>query len=168
MKTTIVGIGNVLLGDDGAGVWLARALIDRYRFDGDVEVLDGGTLGLGLVSYLCDTGRLLVIDAYKSDEPPGTIVVLHDADVPAVLRGALSAHEASLCDLLAAMTLLDVTPASVTVVGIVPAVLAPGVELSGAVRAALPSAEREVLRELAAWDVAATALPAPAETVLAL
>lgn len=156
MTTTVVGIGNVLLGDDGAGVWLARALHDDYAFEPDIEVLDGGTLGLGLATYLSETDRLLVIDAVAAGGPPGTIVTLREADVPATLRAAFSAHEASLCDLLATLTLLGKMPSSFVAIGIVPERIEPTVTLSEPVRAALPAAERAVIAQLAAWDVRAT------------
>ena len=132
MKTTVVGIGNVLLGDDGVGVWLIHRLLSAYRFEPEIEILDGGTLGLGLVTYLSDTGRLLIVDAATTGAAPGSVVVLRERDVPAILRATLSAHEASLCDLLAALTLLGRAPAEFVAIGIEPQAMLPSVELSAA------------------------------------
>jgi hydrogenase maturation protease len=168
VKTTVVGIGNVLLGDDGVGVWLVRRLLAAYRFEPEIELLDGGTLGLGLATYLSDTDRLLIVDAVANGGPPGTIVALHEHDVPAILRATLSAHEASLCDLLAALTLLGRMPSVFVAIGIVPQELTPSVELSAPVRGAFFDAEREVIAQLAEWGIAATALDVPAEMVLTL
>ena len=168
MNTTVVGIGNLLLGDDGVGVWLARRLIAAYRFTPPVEILDGGTLGLGLASYLCDVDRLLIVDAATTGAAPGTVVVLHAADVPAILRATLSAHEASLCDLLAAMALIGRTPGEFVAIGIEPRDVLPALELSPPVRAALEEAECAVLAQLAAWGIAAEALDVPRETLLTL
>lgn len=168
MRTTVVGIGNVLLSDDGAGVWLARRLLHAYRFEPQVEILDGGTLGLGLVNYLYETDRLLVLDAIKSDAAPGSVITLHERDIPALLRATLSAHEATLCDLLAALTLLGKMPDDVVAIGIVPQSLAPSIALSAPVRDALPRAERAAIAQLAAWGVGVEALDVPRESLLVL
>lgn len=168
MKTTVVGIGNVLLGDDGAGVWLIHHLLAAYRFTPEIELLDGGTLGLGLVTYLSDTDRLLVIDAATTGSVPGTVAVMRGRDVPAILRATLSAHEASLCDLLGALTLLGMTPDEFVAVGIEPQDLTPSVKLSAPVREALEVAERAVVEQLSAWGIATEALDVARPAVLAL
>lgn len=168
MKTTVVGIGNVLLGDDGVGVWLVQRLLSAYTFEPEIEILDGGTLGLGLVTYLSDTDRLLIIDAASTGAVPGTVVVLRERDIPAILRATLSAHEASLCDLLAALTLLGRTPGEFVAIGIEPQNMIPSIELSTVVRDALEQAEREVVAQLGAWGIAAEALDVPRQTVLSL
>jgi hydrogenase maturation protease len=155
VKTTVVGIGNVLLGDDGVGVWLVHRLIADYRFEPEIELLDGGTLGLGLMAHLGETERLMVIDAAKTGGPPGTLAVLGESDLPATLRSMLSTHEASLCDLLAALTLLGRAPREFVAIGIQPQSLAPGIALSAPVRATLAHAESEVIERLGAWGIAA-------------
>lgn len=155
-KMVVVGIGNVLLGDDGAGVWLIQHLARSYRFTPEVELLDGGTLGLELLSYLADTPRVIAIDAARSGTAPGSVTVLHERDVPAVFRAALSAHEASLCDLLGALTLLGRMPAEFVAVGIEPLRTEPGVELSKPVHEAISRAEEAVVAQLRAWGVDAT------------
>lgn len=168
MKTTVVGIGNILLGDDGAGVWLVQRLLAAYRFEPEIDVLDGGTLGLGLVTYLSDTERLIVIDAASTNSAPGTVVVLRESDVPAILRATLSAHEASLCDLLAALNLLGRAPREFVAIGIEPQSLAPSIGLSEPVRVGLATAEKEVIAQLAAWGVVAEHRGAATPTVLTL
>lgn len=156
MITTVVGIGNLLLGDDGAGVQLVRRL-NAYRFEPEIALLDGGTLGLGLVHYLAETDRLLLIDAVRTGAAPGTVVVLRDRDVPAVLRATLSAHDASIGELLAALTLLGKMPRELVAIGIEAERTAPSLELSPAVHEALVAAERETLAHLARWGVAPAA-----------
>jgi hydrogenase maturation protease len=168
VKTTVVGIGNILLGDDGVGVWLIHRLLSAYRFEPEIEILDGGTLGLGLVTYLSDTDRLLIVDAATTGAAPGAVVVLRERDIPAILRATLSAHEASLCDLLAALTLLDRTPAEFVAIGIEPQDMLPSVELSAAVAGALERAEREVIVQLAAWGITAEALDVARPAALTL
>ena len=168
MVTAGVGIGNVLLSDDGAGVWLARRLAATYRFVPEVQILDGGTLGLDLLPYLSTAERLLVIDAARTGTAPGTIAILREHEVPAVLRQSLSAHEASLCDLLAALTLLGKAPRELVAIGIEPLHVRPGVELSEPVRAALPAAEYAVVGQLEKWGVASVRDETHAETAFTL
>jgi hydrogenase maturation protease len=168
VKTTVVGIGNVLLSDDGVGVWLVHRLLAAYRFEPEIELLDGGTLGLGLISHLSETDRLLVIDAASTGSKPGTVVVMRGNSVPAILRATLSAHEASLCDLLAALTLLGRTPREFVAIGIEPHSLAPSVELSGLVRDAIARAECEVIAQLSAWGIACESLGLESQAALTL
>jgi hydrogenase maturation protease len=84
------------------------------------------------------------------------------------LRATLSAHEASLCDLLAALSLLGKTPREFVAIGIEPQDLLPSVELSAPVRNALAQAERDVIEQLAAWGIVAEVLDVAPQTVLAL
>ncbi len=150
----VLGIGNVLMGDDGAGVWLVRELSRAYRFTPAIDVIDGGTLGLGLIADLARIDRLLVVDAARTGRRPGSVSTFLDGDVRAVLRPIVSAHDASLNDLLAALTLLGRSPNELTVVGIEPFTLLPSVRLSRPVRSALPAAATTVLDRLASWGVA--------------
>jgi hydrogenase maturation protease len=121
-----------------------------------------------LVSHLSETDRLLVIDAASTGSAPGTVVVMRGDSVPAILRATLSAHEASLCDLLAALTLLDRTPREFVAIGIEPQSLAPSIELSEPVLHALGHAEHEVIGQLAAWGIACESLGVASKTVLTL
>jgi hydrogenase maturation protease len=150
---SVIGIGNVLLGDDGAGVWVARHVARAYRFAPHVEVLDGGTLGLDLITYVADADRLIVVDAASTGGEPGAIAIVRGAAVPAVMRQLLSAHEAALCDLLAALTLLGKMPREFIAIGIEPLRIHPSLELSAPVRGALARAEAAVVAELRAWGV---------------
>jgi hydrogenase maturation protease len=166
--TSVIGIGNVLLGDDGVGVWVARHLARAYRFAPHVEVLDGGTLGLDLITYVADTDRLIVVDAASTGGEPGALAVLRGAAVPAVMRQLLSAHEATLCDLLAALTLLGKMPREFIAVGIEPLRIRPSLELSDPVRGALAGAEAAVVGELRAWGIRCDRHEAPRESSLTL
>ena len=97
-------------------------------------------------------------DAATTGAVPGSVIVLREGDIPAILRATLSAHEASLCDLLAALTLLGRTPREFVAIGIEPQDMTPSLELSAPVRDALEHAEREVIAQLSAWGISAEAL----------
>jgi len=78
----VLGIGNLVMGDDGAGVRVVQELQKRYVFPPHVEVMDGGTLGLDLLPKLEGIGRLLMVDAVETGGEPGTLVRLVGEEFP--------------------------------------------------------------------------------------
>lgn len=104
----IMGVGNILLGDEGVGVHLIRAL-EKRELPPHVHLLDGGTGGFHLLSVVHDYRRIILIDATIDGTPPGTINVLqpkYAKDFPKTL----SAHDIGLKDLLESASLLDLLP----------------------------------------------------------
>ncbi len=116
----VLGLGNVLCADDGAGVEAVLRLERDYVVDPAVRVLDGGTLGLALLPYLETADRALLVDAIVSDDPAGTIVRVHGDEVPLVAQQKLSCHQIGVADLLECARMIEVCP-EVTLVGIVAA-----------------------------------------------
>ena len=115
----VLGIGNELLGDDGAGVVAARRLAAAPM--PGVEVLDGGTLGLMLMPYIAGRQAVLVLDAVSGiHRRPGEIVVIGDSDVRRGHGVRATAHDVGLVDALSAAELAGCAPARVALVGIVP------------------------------------------------
>lgn len=135
----VLGVGNILLRDDGVGLELLRLLGDSGVKDESVELLDGGTQGLALLPRLEGRRCLLVLDAVARGEAPGTVHVLDD---PPVRRsGPVPApHGGNADDLLNAARLIGTLPPHVCVVGVEPAVVRTGLELSIDVHNALPAA----------------------------
>ncbi len=154
-RTVVLGLGNVLLGDDGIGVWVADALSRRWSFPAGVTVLEGGTLGLDLLPSLDGVERLLLIDAVRLGLAPGALVRLEGCAVPAALDHKLSPHQVSVGDLLGAARLLGKEPPRVVLHGIEAACLDPGTGFSPPVAGALPRLEAAALDELRRWGVAA-------------
>ena len=151
MKVIVLGLGNILLRDEGVGVRVIEALAQRYVLPAGVEVVDGGTVGMDLLDTLAGCDHLLICDAVKIGAPPGSVVKLVDGQVPALFQTRYSPHQIGLSEVLATLTLTDEAPAAVTLIGIVPADLDLGIELSPLVAAAVqPAVERIVatLREL--------------------
>ncbi len=146
----VVGVGNVLLRDEGVGLHVLAELARRYRFGPHTELLDGGTSGIELLRHVTGRELCLFIDAMQSGAPPGTVTVFRDQQVGARLSSRISPHQLGLSDLLAAALLTGETPKRVVLVGIEPAVLDPGVDLSPPVARAVPEAMRRVIAELAA------------------
>jgi hydrogenase maturation protease len=107
-KILILGIGNVLLGDEGIGVHTVRALANKTLPE-NVTILDGGTGGFHLMSYLQDYPKIIMIDATIDGKPPGTISVIkpkYASDFPK----SLSAHDIGLKDLIESVALIDKLP----------------------------------------------------------
>jgi hydrogenase maturation protease len=132
----VLGLGNVLCGDDGVGVAAVRALEDCAA--PGVHVIDGGTLGLALLDYFDADRALLILDAIAADAPPGTLVRLEGADVAAAARARLSVHQVGVADLLDAARLTGREPSRLVLLGLVPGSLELAVDLTPPVAARLP------------------------------
>jgi len=146
----VLGIGNVLLTDEGVGVRAINELARRYVFSEQVELLDGGTAGIELLRHIAGRDHLIIIDAMKCGQPPGTVVRVEGADVPAAFRTRISPHQLGLSDLLAAAMLTGELPANLVLFGVEPASLEPGLDLSDVVEASVDKLLNGVCDELRA------------------
>jgi hydrogenase maturation protease len=156
-EALVLGIGNVLWADEGFGVRAVEALHAALRFPPEVELLDGGTLGLNLYDALASARRVLVFDAVDFALPPGTVKVLRDAEVPAWGRTKLSPHQTGFNDVLALAHLNGHVPETIVAIGVQPAVLEDfGGSLTESVRNRLPEAVALAARELAGWGFPGT------------
>jgi hydrogenase maturation protease len=170
-RIVVLGVGNILWADEGFGVRCVEALGDGWDLPLEVEVLDGGTLGLALVPLLLDATHLLLFDAVAHRGEPGSLVVARDDEIPGIMgAGKMSLHQVGMNDILASLDLLNHKPAHFTVVGIKPVELADyGGSLTPRVQEQLPMALELGIQELARWGVTATKRTEPAsrETVIA-
>jgi hydrogenase maturation protease len=142
------------MSDDGVGVRVIQHLMDNYSFPVDVELLDGGTLGLDLLPRLEGRTRLLLVDAIDMDKLPGTVMRIEGDDIPLVFSTKLSPHQMGLQDLLAVAELQGITFESMALWGIQPGSIELGTELSEKVAANFEELIQGVLSELAGWGVA--------------
>jgi hydrogenase maturation protease len=149
----VLGIGNLVMSDDGAGVRVVQELQKRYRFPSYVEIMDGGTLGLDLLPKLEGIGRLLVVDAVETGGEPGTLVRLSGEELPIALQTKVSPHQMGLKDLLAVAELMGHTPREMVLVGIQPAGIGMSAELSPQVAGQLDEMIADVVAKLIEWDV---------------
>lgn len=153
MRTVVLGIGNIILSDEGVGVRAAEALQERYDLPGDIEVIDGGTAGMELLGPLTGTDFLLVLDAIKAGRPPGTLVKLAGDEVPVFFRSKLSPHQVSISDVLAGLEFSGDPPGDLVLIGVEPASLELGLDLTPAIAACVPEMVRMAVEELAARGV---------------
>jgi hydrogenase maturation protease len=145
----ILGLGNVLLGDDGVGSAAIARLLDDYQAPADVRVLDGGTLGLSLLPYLQDSDTVILLDAIRTDAPPGSLVRLDGDGVPPAVATRLSPHQIGVSDLLDGARWIDRYPSQLVLLGLVPETIELAVGLSAAVARGLPVLVEEVVNEAA-------------------
>ncbi|CAI0714060.1 TPA: HyaD/HybD family hydrogenase maturation endopeptidase [Serratia fonticola] len=148
MRILVLGIGNLLLGDEAVGVRIVEALEQRYRLPAHVEVLDGGTSGMELMEMMADRDHLIVADAVLTGAAPGSVAVLYDEEIPALFTRKVSPHQLGLSDVLMALRLTDEFPRRLTLVGVVPESLEPGIGLTAVVNQAIEPALAQVLLAL--------------------
>jgi hydrogenase maturation protease len=145
----VLGLGNVLCGDDGAGVAAVERLHEQWEFPEEVRVLDGGTLGLSLLPYLQSAERAILVDAILLDAEPGTIVRFDDDLVFPIARGRMSCHQVGVADVLDCARLLGQAPA-LSLIGIVVSEVAAMAAPTAAVSSRIDDLSARVVDELRA------------------
>ena len=152
-KVLVLGIGNLVMSDDGVGVKVVQRLQQRYRFAETVEVMDGGTLGLDLLPKLEGIERLIVVDAVETGKEPGTCIRLVGEDLPIALETKVSPHQMGLKDLLSVAELMGHSPREMVLIGVQPASIEMDTKLTAAVEAKVDVLVCMVLDELDTWGV---------------
>ena len=145
-RILVLGVGNILMGDEGVGIRVIRLLEERL-IDPGTEIVDGGTGGLSLLEYFLDRDRVILVDAVLDGSAPGTVSVLkpvYSRDYPRTLV----AHDIGLKDVLDAVALLDRGPEVWLVTVSVADAATPSLDLSPAVAAALEPAVVRILEVL--------------------
>jgi hydrogenase maturation protease len=146
----ILGLGNPLQGDDGVGCHVVQT-IDPRRLPDDVEVLEGGTPGVGLVNLFEGRARVIIVDAAEMGQAPGQVIRFKPEQV--TLTGStarFSLHRTGLADALALMRALGLTLPEIVVFGVQPARVGWGESLSPEVQAVVPQVVEIVLNEAGA------------------
>ncbi len=154
LDVLVLGLGNVLCADDGAGVQAIYRLARRWSMPDGVRVVDGGTLGMDLIALVAAADRVILVDAVGADAAPGTLVRLTGDEVAPAVYERLSAHQVGVADLLAGVAWLDAMPREVVIVGVVPATAELGLGCTPPVAAALPQLVQAIAEELRAMGVA--------------
>ena len=148
MNVLVLGIGNLLLQDEGAGVRVVEELEKRYEIPECVELLDGGTSGIELLQYIRGRDALILVDVVRSGEACGTITRYDGDDVPALFQSKISPHQLGISDLLATARLLDSLPKQIILFGIEPKSMDTGLELSAEIAEQIPGLAECVAQEL--------------------
>ncbi len=150
LDVLVLGVGNVLLRDEGLGVHAIRRLAERYRLPESVTVVDGGTSGLDLLDLIAGREQLIIVDAVAHDGPPETMIRMVDGEIPAFLQTKISPHQLGLSDLLAVLQLTGDAPSRITLFGLQPADMGLGLDLSAPLSARVDALVEAVASELSA------------------
>ena len=145
----VLGIGNVLMGDDGIGPFIVRILESRYEFPDNVVLHDLGTPGLGITSFFADYDIVILIDAVSAKAAPGAVRTYHKHQLVRVpIPQRVSPHDPALVESLLFAELSGKCPREVLLVGIVPKTTELGCCLSQEVKSSVVSVISAVLAEL--------------------
>lgn len=155
-KTVVLGVGNILLSDEGFGVRVAEALLQRFRFPDEVEVLDGGTLGIELMRFLDGAERLILVDAIHGAEP-GSFREIRGEAVQLYFREKTSLHELGIQEVLASLVVMEKPIDEIVVIGVVPLSLEISLDLTPLIAARIDEAVASVIRQLTDWNLECSA-----------
>lgn len=150
----VLGIGNLLLGDEGAGIRVVEELGARYAMPPEVEAIDGGTMGLELLPYLAGRRFLMIVDAVRTGAPPGTVVRLELAGSSGFFRERISPHQIGIAEVLSVAALTGDLPGRIVLIGVVPEELATGLALSSEIASKIL-----VMADMVAAELAAAGFP---------
>lgn len=128
LRVLVLGLGNILLSDEGAGIKAIAELGRRYDVPDSVEIIDGGTMGLELLPYFEGRSHVLIVDAIKTGKPPGTIVRIDDP--PAYFSAKASPHQIGLSDVMGTAAIMGHLPEHIVLFGIEPKRLSTNLNLS--------------------------------------
>jgi hydrogenase maturation protease len=145
----VLGVGNLLLSDEGVGVHVAQEMM-KMEMPPEVQVVEGGTDGFGLVNVITEADRMILIDAVKGGGQPGSIYRFEIEDCPPfpdIFK--TSVHQISILEVINLSSLIGTTPRT-TIIGIEPACMEMGMELSPVVTAKVPRVIQMIKDEVAA------------------
>ncbi|WP_353572398.1 HyaD/HybD family hydrogenase maturation endopeptidase [Candidatus Albibeggiatoa sp. nov. BB20] len=148
MQIVVLGVGNILLTDEGIGVHTAEYLMKNYDHPDNVTILDGGTMGMELLGHIIDIDLLIILDAVASNKPVGTVVTMEDDEIPKFFASKLSPHQIGIADVLAAADLIAKSPNKILLFGVVPKNLELSTELTPIVAEKLPILVEHVIEAL--------------------
>jgi len=148
MKILVLGIGNLILQDEGLGIQAIQQLQAQFEIPPEIEILDGGTSGMELLTPISDAEQIIILDAVKTGKPAGTIIRLDNEEIPTFFRTKVSPHQIGLADVLAAATLTDSMPRNLVLFGVEPLEIDLGMELSVPVAEQMPRLIQMIVDEL--------------------
>lgn len=150
-RTVVIGLGNPLMGDDGLGLAALAQLQAEWIVPAEVEFVDGGTWGMQLLPTIESAAQLLLLDAIDTRATPGTLLTLEQDRIPRYLATKISPHQVDLHDVLGLAQLRGTFPAEAVAIGLQPARVEFGNELSEVVACRLDELVRAAVRRLEQW-----------------
>jgi hydrogenase maturation protease len=152
-RKVVLGLGNLLNRDEGLGVQALKFLDARLGDQSEVELLDGGVLGLNLLMIVEECSHLLILDAVNAGQPAGTVIELRKDQIPLYSGVKLSQHQITFQEVLGLANIRGYLPEHLHLVGIQPEDLSVGLELSPTVEQALPGVVYRATVVLESWGL---------------
>lgn len=152
-RHVVLGLGNILNMDEGVGVHALKMLAARLPDESDVELVDGGTLGLNLLPLVEESSHLLLLDAVSAGREPGAVVELRRDEIPLYSGVKLSQHQATFQEVLGLANVRGKLPAALHLIGVQPADLSIGVGLSPLVEASVSEVLTRAATRLSEWGL---------------
>lgn len=154
MRVVVLGVGNILLSDEGIGVHAVTRLAETYDLPPEIEVIDGGTSGMDCLDQLAEADLLVIADCMRAKKAPGTVTRLGGDQLQAFFKTKVSPHQVGLSDVLATLTLHGIQPRQTVLLGVEPQSFALGMEPTPVVAASLPALVDALAAELVAFGLA--------------
>jgi len=160
--TLILGIGNTLLTDEGAGIHALNLLQSQYSNIPDLTFIDGGTLSFTLACWIEDCTNLIVLDAAELQQPPGAVKTFIGSEMDYFLGNSKrSAHEVGLLDLMDIARITEHLPENRALIGIQPETMSWGMEPTQAVSSAVTVAVKEAMHLIEQWHGVSAQISTP-------
>lgn len=147
-KITVLGVGNILLKDEGFGVSVVNYIKEKNLLPEGVNIIDGGTGGMRLIPIIMNTDCLIVIDAVKGNGTPGDIYRFTIKDIPLKIRQKTSLHEISLQEVFSLLNLLEGKNPETIIIGVEPKETSFGMGFSQEVESVIPAVASKVIEEV--------------------
>ena len=161
-RVSVLGLGNVFLGDDGFGPFIVESFRDRYICSPEIEIIDLGTPGLDLTPYLYDKDFVIIVDAVQAQGEPGTVRTYRESEfLGGTARLRLTDHDIGFEESLAKLRLVDGAPGELIILGVIPRSCNFGDGISSAVLSAASSAIDDIVRLLFYRGIRCQKRPAP-------
>ncbi len=143
-RAVLLGVGNLLLDDEGVGVRAIERFETAFALPEGVAVLDGGTSAMEMLEDLENLDLLVVVDCVRVGQPPATVVVLTGDEVPVFFRQRLSPHQVGLSDVFATLQLTGRAPREIVIIGVQPVSVELHMQLTPQVEACMPQVLDEI------------------------
>ena len=152
-EIVLLGVGNILLTDEGLGVHVVKDIKESFTFTPAITIIDGGTMGMELLTYMRGMKKILLVDAINGGEPAGTVYEFTHKELEQYFTEHISVHEVGMQDILRIRAIQEEPLEDAVVIGVEPESLEIGFEPSEVVQRALPEVKDRVLNVLRQWGV---------------
>lgn len=152
-RKVVLGLGNILNRDEGLGIQALQLLDTQLGDHPDLELLDGGVLGLNLLMIVEECSHLLILDAVNARKPAGTLIELVKKDIPLFAGIKLSEHQVTFQEVLGLASIRGFLPENLYIIGLQPDDLSIGLGVSPIIEKMLPQVVNKAIEKLTAWGL---------------